>query len=72
MKNVIKIVTKIALLARNEQFAEEELQKASHFQQKFHKAAKTIISFHEVDFSYDQKFISQVFSSWLRSKLVLC
>jgi hypothetical protein len=53
-------VTKISLLARNEQFTQEELAIASEFQNKFHKAAKTVISFFEVDFSYDQKFLTQV------------
>lgn len=60
VKNIIKIVTKISLLARNEQFTQEELATASDFQNKFHKAAKTVISFFEVDFSYDQKFLTQV------------
>lgn len=60
VKNIIKIVTKISLLARNEQFSQEELSVASDFQSKFHKAAKTVISFYEVDFSYDQKFLIQV------------
>nr|CAG4651424.1 EOG090X0GLS [Simocephalus serrulatus]SVE94576.1 EOG090X0GLS [Simocephalus serrulatus] len=60
VKNIIKIVTKISLLARNEQFSQEELSIASEFQSKFHKAAKTVISFYEVDFSYDQKFLIQL------------
>lgn len=60
MKNIIKIVTKISLLARNEQFTQDELVVASDFQNKFQKAAKTVISFYEVDFSYDQKFLTQV------------
>lgn len=60
MKNTIKIVTKISLLARNDQFSPEELKLATEFQKKFHKASKTVISFHEVDFSYDQKFLMQV------------
>nr|CAG4643576.1 EOG090X0GLS [Ilyocryptus agilis] len=60
VKNIIKIVMKISLLARNEQFSKNELALASEFQSKFHKAAKTIISFYEVDFSYDQKFLTQL------------
>nr|SVE76097.1 EOG090X0GLS [Daphnia hispanica] len=60
VKNIIKIVTKVGLLARNEQFSQEELAIASDFQNKFHKAAKTVISFFEVDFSYDQKFLTQL------------
>nr|CAG4648962.1 EOG090X0GLS [Polyphemus pediculus] len=60
VKNIIKIVMKVSLLARNEQFSKDELKMADEFQNKFHKAAKTVISFHEVDFSYDQKFLSQL------------
>lgn len=51
---------KISLLAKNDMFSKEELAIASDFQSKFHKAAKTVISFYEVDFSYDQKFLTQV------------
>lgn len=60
VKNIIKIVTKISLLARNDQFSKDELVLASDFQVKFHKAAKTLISFYEVDFSYDQKYLTQL------------
>lgn len=60
MKNIIKMVTKISLLARNEQFTPDELKLASEFQSKFRKTAMTVISFYEVDFSYDQKFLLQV------------
>jgi len=60
VKNIIKIVAKIQFLAKNEQFTNEEIKQASEFQCKFHKTAKTIVSFHEVDFSYDQKFLSKV------------
>jgi len=60
VKNTIKIISKIQLLAKNEQFTQEEIRQASEFQLKFHKAAKTIVSFHEVDFSYDQKFLSKL------------
>jgi len=60
VKNMIKIVTKISLLARNGQFSENEMKMATEFQSKFHKSAKTVISFYEVDFSYDQKFLTQL------------
>nr|CAG4638813.1 EOG090X0GLS [Cyclestheria hislopi] len=60
VKNIIKIVVKVGLLAKSEQFNQEKLKTATEFQKKFHSAAKTIISFHEVDFSYDQKFLSQM------------
>nr|CAG4636609.1 EOG090X0GLS [Eubosmina coregoni]SVE70137.1 EOG090X0GLS [Eubosmina coregoni] len=62
VKNIIKIVTKISLLAKNDQFSKDELALATDFQIKFHKAAKTVISFYEVDFSYDQKFLTQLLS----------
>nr|CAG4652264.1 EOG090X0GLS [Triops cancriformis] len=59
-KNIIKIVVKVGILAKNDQFTSEDLKIADQFRNKFHSTAMTVISFHEVDFSYDQKFILQL------------
>lgn len=61
IKNLIKIVIKIGILYRNEQFTQEELRKASAFKQKFRAIGMTVISFHEVDFSFDKNFLAQSF-----------
>nr|CAG4645892.1 EOG090X0GLS [Lynceus sp. MCZ IZ 141354] len=60
VKNIIKIVVKIGLLVRNDQLNAEQLKSAQEFQKKFHTVTKTIISFHEVDFTYDQKFLIHI------------
>jgi Domain of unknown function (DUF758) len=64
VKNIIKIVIKLAILQKNNCFTEEETKKTEAFYQKFLKLQMSIISFFEVDFSFDlnylQKLISEV------------
>ncbi|XP_015907079.1 tumor necrosis factor alpha-induced protein 8-like protein isoform X2 [Parasteatoda tepidariorum] len=59
VKNIIKIVIKIGILYRNDQFNQEELWTAEKFKHKFHSTAMAIISFYEVEFSYDRNFLLQ-------------
>lgn len=64
VKNIIKIVIKLAILQKNEVFSEDETRKTNAFYQKFLKLQMSIISFFEVDFSFDliylQKLITDV------------
>ena len=60
IKNMIKITVKMGLLYKNKQFNTEELALASKFRSKLRKAALTVISFYEVDFTYDRAFLVQV------------
>jgi len=57
VKNIIKMVLKIGILYRNDQFNAEELNTAEEFKKKFHMAAMTLISFHDVEFSYDRPYL---------------
>lgn len=57
-KNIIKMVVKVGVLHRNNKFSAEEMNLASQFKKKFHSVAMAIISFHEVDFSYDRQFLT--------------
>ncbi|KAF6208284.1 hypothetical protein GE061_016738 [Apolygus lucorum] len=57
IKNIIKVVIKIGVLYRNEQFSAEEIRLAEKFKNKFHSAAMAVISFHEVEFSYDRAYL---------------
>ncbi|KAL1117836.1 hypothetical protein AAG570_004151 [Ranatra chinensis] len=57
IKNIIKIVIKVGVLYRNGQFSQEELRYAEKFKNKFHSAAMAVISFHEVEFSYDRNYL---------------
>lgn len=58
LKYLIKIVVKIGILYRNDQFSADELQIVQSFKQKFHSLAMTVVSFYTVDFTYDKNFLS--------------
>lgn len=58
LKYIIKTVVKVGILHKNDQFNSEELNLAQIFKQKFNSLTMTVISFWEVDFTYDQKFVS--------------
>ncbi|KAL8615945.1 hypothetical protein ACOMHN_034621 [Nucella lapillus] len=58
LKNIIKIVIKVGILNKNDQFNSDELKLATDFKRKFNSLTMTVISFWEVEFTYDQKFVS--------------
>ncbi|XP_032590657.1 tumor necrosis factor alpha-induced protein 8-like protein isoform X2 [Drosophila grimshawi] len=62
LKNIIKIVIKIAVLHRNNQFTEEELKHAELFKRKFQNTQLSIISFYELDFSFDLAYLQKSIS----------
>uniref|UniRef100_A0A1Q3FMY7 Putative tumor necrosis factor induced protein n=1 Tax=Culex tarsalis TaxID=7177 RepID=A0A1Q3FMY7_CULTA len=57
VKNIIKIVIKIAVLHRNGQFNGDELKQADKFRAKFQTLQMAIISFYEVDYSFDLNYL---------------
>ncbi|CAG5130601.1 unnamed protein product, partial [Candidula unifasciata] len=57
LKYIIKSLVKVGILYRNDQFNREELDKIDQFKQKFHTLAMTVVSFHEVEFTYDKVFL---------------
>eukprot|EP00118_Oscarella_pearsei_P006265 m.28431 g.28431 ORF g.28431 m.28431 type:complete len:198 (+) comp30772_c1_seq2:345-938(+) len=59
VKNLIKIVIKMAVLYRNDQFNTEELRIGEKFKEKFRQTALTVVSFHDVDFTYDRAFLEK-------------
>lgn len=59
LKYIIKTIVKIGILFRNDQFNQAELTKIEVFKQKFNNLAMTIISFCEVDFTYDRIFLQK-------------
>lgn len=62
IKNIIKITVKIGLLYKNNQFNDEEIALGIKFRTKLRHAALTVISFFEVDFTYDRTFLIKVVS----------
>lgn len=59
-KNLIKIVIKLAVLFRNNQFNQEELELMEKFKKKVHGLAMTVVSFHQVDFTFDRNVLSKL------------
>ncbi|MBN3317977.1 TFIP8 protein, partial [Atractosteus spatula] len=59
-KNIIKIVIKLAVLFRNNQFNEEEITLMEKLKKKVHTLAMTVISFHQVDFTFDRNVLSKL------------
>jgi hypothetical protein len=59
LKNIIKIVIKLAVLYRNDQFNAEELALGEKFKGKFRQTAMTVVSFRDVEFSYDEAFLQK-------------
>ncbi|XP_067630268.1 tumor necrosis factor alpha-induced protein 8-like protein isoform X2 [Eurosta solidaginis] len=57
IKNIIKIVIKIGVLHRNNQFNAEELKDAEVFKRKFQNTQLSVISFYEVDYSFDLTYL---------------
>ena len=57
IKDLIKVVIKVGLLYRNHQFNDAELATGLKFKMKLRNLALTVISFHEVAFSYDKAFL---------------
>ena len=60
IKNLIKVTVKIGLLFKNNQFNQEELALGAKLRTKLRQAALTVISFHEVDFTYDRTFLVKI------------
>ncbi|XP_043933394.1 tumor necrosis factor alpha-induced protein 8-like protein 3 [Protopterus annectens] len=58
MKNVIKIAVKIGILNRNNQFNQAEMEIIDKFKKKMNQAAMTVVSFYEVEYTFDRRIIS--------------
>lgn len=58
VRNIIKVVIKLGVLHRNGLFSTEELKQAERFKTRFRMVGMAIISFYEVDFSYDRNYLT--------------
>ena len=56
-KNIIKIAIKLGMLLRGEKFGDEEKKSLVQIQKKLRTVAMTLISFYEVDHTYDRTFV---------------
>ena len=56
-RNIIKISIKLGMLLRGDKFTTEEKQKLVKIQKNLRTVAMTLISFYEVDHTYDRNFV---------------
>lgn len=57
LKDTIKIIIKIGILFKNEQFNNDELRLCDEFRHKFHLLTKSALSFYEIDYTFDKKYL---------------
>ncbi|XP_056132301.1 tumor necrosis factor alpha-induced protein 8-like protein 1 [Lampris incognitus] len=60
IKNLIKMVVKLGVLYRNNQFNGEELVLVESFRKKVHNLAMTAVSFHQIEFTFDRRVMSAI------------
>ncbi|EHH27318.1 Tumor necrosis factor alpha-induced protein 8-like protein 3 [Macaca mulatta] len=60
MKDLIKVAIKIGILYRNNQFSQEELVIVEKFRKKLNQTAMTIVSFYEVEYTFDRNVLSNL------------
>ncbi|XP_021459280.2 tumor necrosis factor alpha-induced protein 8-like protein 1 isoform X1 [Oncorhynchus mykiss] len=60
IKNLIKMVVKLGVLYRNNQFSGEELVLVEGFRKKVHTLAMTAVSFHQIEFTFDRRVMSAI------------
>ncbi|XP_059557382.1 tumor necrosis factor alpha-induced protein 8-like protein 3 isoform X3 [Myotis daubentonii] len=60
MKDLIKVAIKIGILYRNNQFNQEEAAIVEKFRKKLNQTAMTIVSFYEVDYTFDRNVLSKL------------
>lgn len=60
VKNMIKITVKVGILYKNNQFNDDEQQYGFQLRKKLRHSALTVISFYQVDFSFDSSFLIQL------------
>ncbi|XP_037689906.1 tumor necrosis factor alpha-induced protein 8-like protein 3 isoform X1 [Choloepus didactylus] len=60
MKDLIKVAVKIGILYRNNQFSQEEIVIVEKFRKKLNQTAMTIVSFYEVEYTFDRNILSKL------------
>uniref|UniRef100_A0A8C2VNH2 TNF alpha induced protein 8 like 3 n=1 Tax=Chinchilla lanigera TaxID=34839 RepID=A0A8C2VNH2_CHILA len=58
MKDLIKVAIKIGILYRNNQFNQEEVAMVEKFRKKLNQTAMTMVSFYEVEYTFDRNVLS--------------
>jgi hypothetical protein len=57
LKDTIKIIIKIGILHKNNEFSSDELRLCDEFRHKFHFLTKSALSFYEIDYTFDRQHL---------------
>ncbi|XP_037066882.1 tumor necrosis factor alpha-induced protein 8-like [Peromyscus leucopus] len=60
IKNLIKMVIKLAVLHRNNQFNPDKVVLMEKFKKKVHQHAMMVVSFHHVEYTFDHNVLSKL------------
>uniref|UniRef100_A0A452URI0 TNF alpha induced protein 8 like 3 n=1 Tax=Ursus maritimus TaxID=29073 RepID=A0A452URI0_URSMA len=60
MKDLIKVAIKIGILYRHNQFSQEEVVTVEKLRKKLNQTAMTIVSFYEVEYTFDRNVLSKL------------
>ncbi len=63
LKDTIKIIVKIGILYKNDQFNNDELRICDQFRDKFHYLTKSALSFYEIEYTFDRHYLSESLKS---------
>ncbi|XP_011058552.1 PREDICTED: tumor necrosis factor alpha-induced protein 8-like protein isoform X1 [Acromyrmex echinatior] len=58
LKNIVKLSIKIGLVQRSHQFRSNDAEKLEEIREALGTVAMTVVSFYEVDYSYDQEYLT--------------
>ncbi|CAF4405508.1 unnamed protein product, partial [Adineta steineri] len=58
LRSIIKTIVKLGILYKNNLFNEFELKLIDEFRNRFHSLSKAIVTFYEVDFTFDRLFLT--------------
>lgn len=60
LKGIIKTVVKLGVLYKNDSFNAQELKLVEEFRRRFHSLVKSVVTFYEVDFTFDYAYLSRM------------
>eukprot|EP00039_Didymoeca_costata_P018843 m.335217 g.335217 ORF g.335217 m.335217 type:complete len:196 (-) comp17538_c0_seq1:88-675(-) len=63
IKDLVKISVKLGLLYKHNQFSKSELVLGEKFRKKFKTTALTMISYHDVAFTFDAEYLAESFAA---------
>ncbi|XP_018306705.1 tumor necrosis factor alpha-induced protein 8-like protein isoform X3 [Mycetomoellerius zeteki] len=58
LKNIVKLSIKIGLVQRSHQFRSNDAEKLEEIREALGTVVMTVVSFYEVDYSYDQEYLT--------------